>query len=159
MRVPFEGSGQTQGRTQGNSNGRRNGPTPPSSSKGKKSKPVKPDWIVKLEIEATAEELKARIRTAQKQGRMMSQGISYLLVAEQSSTRPHTPVHTPHDPDVHAPPPLPSAGSAGHRHGRCDRTDREYPCSAKTGAPVDPKTGLRMSLWSPGRLGRQHKEL
>jgi hypothetical protein len=84
MRVPFAGSG----RTQGNSNGRRNGPTPPSNSKGNKGKPVKRDWLAKLKMEATAMELKARIRKAQEQGRMMSQGVSYLQVAERSSTRP-----------------------------------------------------------------------
>jgi hypothetical protein len=87
MRVPFAG------RTQGNFTGRRNGPAPPTGSKGNKSKlvrPVKPDWIVKLE---------------QEQGRMMTQGVSYLLVAEQSSARTHAPppVHVPHAPHDHAP--------------------------------------------------------
>jgi hypothetical protein len=66
---------QFAGRTQGNFTGRRNGPSPPTGSKGNKSKP---DWIVNLEMEATDDELRARIRTAQEQGRMMSQGISYL---------------------------------------------------------------------------------
>jgi hypothetical protein len=100
MWVPFAGSGRTQGRTQRNSNKRRNGPTPPSSSN--KSKPVKPDWIVKLKMEATAEELRARIRTAQEQGMIMLQGVSYLQVAEWLSP---PPIHVPHAPHVNAPPP------------------------------------------------------
>jgi hypothetical protein len=84
MRVPFAG------RTQGNFTGRRNGPNPPTGSKGNKSQPVRPvklDWIVKLEIEATAKELRARIRTTQEQGRMMLQGLTYLQVAEGLCSR------------------------------------------------------------------------
>jgi hypothetical protein len=62
MRVPFAGKSQFQG----NFTWRRSGPKPPPGSKGNNSnnaRPAKPGkYLVKLEMEFRAEELKARIR-------------------------------------------------------------------------------------------------
>jgi hypothetical protein len=67
MRVPFKA------KSQGNFTGRRSGPKPPPGGKGSNgnnTRPAKSDkYLVKLEAEYRAKELKARIR-AQK---MMSQ--------------------------------------------------------------------------------------
>jgi hypothetical protein len=64
----------------GNFTGRRSGPNPPPDSKGSNSSkawPSKPDqYLVKLEAEYRAEELKARIRAAE----LMLQGITYSQV-------------------------------------------------------------------------------
>jgi hypothetical protein len=96
MRVPFAGATTTQG----NFTGRRSGPNPSPGSKGnnnnqaKQFRPAKPDMIAKLETKAKAEELKARIRTAKDQGRMMLQGITYRQVVEGLvvSLQPPVPV-------------------------------------------------------------------
>jgi hypothetical protein len=76
MRVSFVG------KTQGNFTGRRSGPKPPPGSKGSNSSkawPAKPDkYLVKLEAEYRAEELKARIRAT----KMTLQGVTYSQVVE-----------------------------------------------------------------------------
>jgi hypothetical protein len=76
MRVPFTA------KWQGIFTGRRSGPKPPHGNKGNNGNNVrlaKPDgYLVELEAEYQAEELKARIR-AQK---MMLQGFTYSQVVE-----------------------------------------------------------------------------
>jgi hypothetical protein len=82
MRVPLTG------KSQGNFTERRSGPKPPPGSKGNNgnnARPAKPDkYLVKLEAEYCAEELKARIR-AQK----MSQGVRFSQVVEGPTVPPH----------------------------------------------------------------------
>jgi hypothetical protein len=101
MRVPLTGA-----TTQGNFTGRRNGSNPPPGSKGNNNKakpvqPAKPDLISKLETIAKAKELRARIRMANDQGRMMSQGITYRQVAEGPNPPLQPPVHVA--PRFHVP--------------------------------------------------------
>jgi hypothetical protein len=82
MRVPFVD------RSQGNFTGRRSSPKPPPGSKGTNSsnaRPAKPDkYLVKLEAEYHAEELKARIRAT----KMMLQGVTYSQVVEGPAATP-----------------------------------------------------------------------
>jgi hypothetical protein len=91
MRVPLTG------KLQGNFTGRRSGPKPPPGSKGNNgnnARPAKPDkYLVKLEAEYRAEELKVGIR-AQK---MMSQGVTFSQMVEGPAVPPHrVPTHVHH---------------------------------------------------------------
>jgi hypothetical protein len=100
MQVSFAGT-----TTQGNFTGKRNDSNPHPGSKGNNNKgkpvrPAKPYMISKREREAKAKELRARIRTAKEQGRMILQGITYRQVAEGPVPPPQPPVHIA--PCVHA---------------------------------------------------------
>jgi hypothetical protein len=82
MQVPFAG------KSQGNFNGRRSGPKPPPGSKVNNSnnvRPAKPDkYLVKLEADNRAEELKARIRAA----KMILQGLNGIKTLLRPPGRP-----------------------------------------------------------------------
>jgi hypothetical protein len=87
MRVPFK--------TQGNFTRRRSGLNPPPGSKGSKGskakvRPAKWDmYLVKLEAEANAKELKAMIRAA----KMMLQGVTCSQVVGGPIVPPQLPTH------------------------------------------------------------------
>jgi hypothetical protein len=121
MRVPFARTT----RTQGNFTGGKNCSNPPPGSKGnninsKLVRPAIPDLISKLETEAKAEELQARIRMAKEQRIMMLPGITYRQVAEGHIP----PLSTSYS--LRTTRPRTAAGSSSPIHSGRDGSDRAH---------------------------------
>jgi hypothetical protein len=154
MQVPFAGATTTQG----NFTGRRSSPNPSPGSKGnnnnnaKQVRPAKPDMIAKLETEAKAEELKARIRTAKDQGRMMLPGITYQQVVEGPVFPLQPPVPVAPRAQQQARPALSPADAIAVLEEVLNRPRNPPPLT-----PVN--LGLKTLLRPPGRPEGRHKEL
>jgi hypothetical protein len=113
-----------------------------SNNNARPAKPDKDKYLIRLEAEYRAEELKARIRAA----KMMSQGITYSQMVEGPPSRSSTgPRHTARRPDC-------SHSGRGDCHTRGYRRAAETTTSA-----VDLKNGIKTSLRPQGRPGRREK--